>query len=179
MMENDKRPTWQSPYDFERAKREAEREAELLKEAIELRNEFIETSDGFSETKEKHVFKAVEKDGQIAVFLTNEHLNMHLFCDFLRTKEELDLFFTSIDVEEYIITNEMCGGHYYEYGENPKAESITVQFFVHEIINGIDREICFSDGMWSTTMDNEELVGDFGTFSRAEYIKEFQNKSAR
>jgi len=46
-------------------------------------------------------------------------------------------------------------GTHYQYGENPKNESVTVQFSVYEKINNVNIEILFSDGMWFTRMENE------------------------
>jgi hypothetical protein len=171
-----KRPAWQSPYEFERQKMRTAHELELLKDSIELRTEVVETQDDLSEIPTRNVFRAVEKNEKIAVFLNSdigkEYENDVLFCDYLRNKEELDLFFESIDVETYIITNDMCNGHY-QYGENPRGQSITVQFSVHEKLNGVGIEIIFSDGEWFTTMDNIELVGDVAESNRDAYLKEF------
>jgi hypothetical protein len=102
---------------------------------------------------------------------TSDHFR--LFCDYLKTKEELDLFFDSIEIGSYIVTNNMCGGHY-QYGDNPKGEYVKVMFSIYETINGIDREIIFCDGKWFTSMDNMELVGDVCESSRNEYINTFR-----
>lgn len=162
---------------FEFTRQTAIRTVSALQNATELYSEEIETipdSDS-PNNKDKHLYTVVESNGKIFIFHESDSEGSHLFCDYLKTKDELALFFNSVDIDEYVITNDMCGGHY-QYGENPKGQSITVQFSVHEIINNVDIEILFSDGMWFTTMDNEELVGDIAETTRDEYLHKFQNE---
>ena len=144
-----------------------------------IKQETIETDDGFTNTKQKHLFTAIKRDDKIFVFfdenIGEEYEENRLFCDYLKNNNELDLFFESIEIEEYIITNDMCGGHY-QYGENPKGQRIIVSLNVHETIDGCDREFYFCDGMWFTIMDNEELVGDVAETSRDKYIQSFREE---
>ena len=147
------------------------------KNVIKLKT--VEIYCGLSETKSKHIFTAIKNDEKIVVFfdenIGEEYESNSLFCNYLKNEEELDLFFDSIEIEKYIITNDMCNGHY-RYCENPKGESINVRFIVSEIINGVDIEACFCDGMWFSGMDDEELLGDISEMIRENYIKTVQDK---
>lgn len=148
---------------------------------IELKVEVVETKNDLLDTPTKHIFKAVEKNEKIYVFfdenIGEEYECDRLFCDNLKNKEELELFFNSIEIESYIVTNDMCGGNY-QYGTNPKGQNITVQFNVHEHINGTDVEIMFSDGLWFSTTE-QELIGDIVGRTRTEYITAYQDKLCR
>lgn len=112
----------------------------------------IEVDNGFSETKDVHIFTAVLKNGKIGIFLDDGMYEDCLFCDYLRNEDELDLFFGSIDIRSEPIDGD-C--RKIQYQRN--AEHIYVCFGVEEIINDNQVTLSFSDGMWfSDNWKNEE-----------------------
>ncbi len=149
--------------------------AELIKEQIVMLN-YHKPYGGETEFKEPVVFSAFKtKEGRILVVRDDSISGKELFCDYLKTEQELKTFFDNIEVEDVIEDNATFGTHY-GYGENPKNEFEKVIFSVFEKINGMNVEIIFSDGMWFTTMDKEEIVGDIAECTRDEYIEKFKER---
>ncbi|GEM_PF-2607559 len=151
------------------------RNAEVIKEQIVMLN-YHKPYGGEIESKEPVVFTAYRtKEGRILVVKDDPFSGKELFCDYLKTDQELKTFFDHIEIEEYILDNATFGTHY-GYGENPKDEYEKVIFSVFEKIDNMKVEIIFSDGMWFTTMENEEIVGDIAECSRDAYIEAFKEK---
>lgn len=149
--------------------------AELIKEQIVLLY-YHKPYGGEVESKEPVVFTGFRtKEGRILVVKDDPISGKELFCDYLKTDQELKTFFDNIEIEEFIEDNATFGAHY-GYGENPKNEFEKVIFSMFENIDGMNVEIIFSDGMWFTTMDNQEIVGDIAECTRDEYIKRFKEQ---
>ncbi len=112
----------------------------------------IDIDNGISDTKDIHIFTAVEKNGKIGIFLDDGFYEEYLFCDYLRNEDELDLFLHSINIRSEPIDGD-C--RKVQYRRN--AEYIYVWFEVEEIINDNPVSLSFSDGMWfSDNWKNEE-----------------------
>lgn len=112
----------------------------------------IEVDNGFSDTKDVHIFTAVLKNGKIGIFLDDGMYEDCLFCDYLHNEDELDLFLHSIDIRSEPIDGD-C--RKVQYRRN--AEHIYVCFGIDEIIGDNLVTLSFSDGMWfSGNWKNEE-----------------------
>lgn len=134
-----------------REKRRKEREETVKKydggTIVAIRH--IDVDDRFSDTTEDtNIFTAVLKNGKIGIFVDNGFDEDYLFCDFLRNEYELEIFFD-------------------------EAPSAHVGFVTNEIINGIERDIYFSHGLWSPSEDDMSIVGDKIFNNRDELIQTF------
>ncbi len=111
----------------------------------------VKVDNGFNDTKDIHIFTAVEKNGKIGIFLDDGFYEDSLFCDYLN-EDELGLFFDSID-----IISEPIDEDYRKVQYRRNAEHIFVCFGIDEIISDNYVTLSFTDGMWfSDNWKNEE-----------------------
>ena len=138
-----------------------------------IKTKFLKIDNGFNE--DIHEFTAVLKDGKIGIFYPN------LFCDYLRSEKELDIFFRNIDITSYRIEGDT---RKIEYRRN--AEHVTIRFEVEEMINNRIMTLSFSDGKWFSyhwkndgkfgwTLENDQIACwslDISEWDRDTIIKE-------
>lgn len=125
----------------------------------------IEVDNGFSDTKDIHVFTAVEKNSKIGIFF-DDWQEEWLFCDYLRDEKELELFFESIDIRKELI--------YYQYrrgSKNGYDEHIDVNFVIYD--RTIGKEIYFNYSRWYPPYEDIEkgLVEDNSYNDRDELVR--------
>lgn len=128
-----------------------------------INTKICELDNGFSDIKETNTFVVVKKNHKIGIFLISPAIgdddtkDCWLFCDYLRNKEELNLFFDSLYIDKDIIDRQ-----YRRHSKDGYAEHLKVCFDVEEIINNNTISISFSYGSWFTqNWKNEEKYDEW------------------